>query len=163
MEGEQEEMVVGSQPQEADPEQGRRAEVEGTTGLLSSQLLGVLLRIGELGEVDQRQGEVQGRGNELDRLAVLLPDAGPQRFMALHDLLEAHLEGVALQGSIEVDREGGVVANLPGGELVEDPQLLLGSGEGQQGIRRSTGDSALMRLSSGPLLEVPPQQLPLGR
>src|SRR5260370_345345 len=83
-----------------------------TVGLLSSQLLGVLLRIGELGEVDQRQGEFQGRGNELDRLAVLLPDAGPQRFMSLHDLLEAHLECVALQGSIEVDREGAVVANL---------------------------------------------------
>ena len=74
--------------------------------------------------------------------------AGAQNLVAPHDLPQAALQGGGVETPGQAHGERHVVGREPGLELVEDPEPLLGEGEGYRRPRRRGREDRRRRLSA---------------
>ena len=103
---------------------------------------------GQVGRGDRFDDEVGSRlvGGEdaLVRPTLVGGEDGAEALVAHDDIGESGLEGVGVEIAVEADRQGDVVGGGGAVELREEPQALLGMGQGQQAgsRRRCQGQSA---------------------
>ncbi len=128
-----EHVLGGAQLQQLRAHQRSGGEVEGAQGLLAQPSL--QLGAGGLGlqvaEVHQFQRQLPVRRDELEGLALLLGEGGAQGFVAVHQLIEAALQGRHVEQAVHAHEGGHVVGGTVGFELVDEPQPLLREGQGQ--------------------------------
>jgi hypothetical protein len=114
-------------------EERTAGEIEGSGGLVLDGV-GQLLR----GDAGARDGGGSGSGrDDLDRLAVIELEVSAEDFVAGEEMSEGEVEGVEVELAAEADGHGEIVGGRSGLELVEEPEALLGEGEGERGGARS--------------------------
>jgi hypothetical protein len=94
----------------------------------------VALGLRERGEIVQREGELQGRGDQLAGLPVEEGEGSAEGFVAVDDLIEAGGDGVDLEGPVEFEGGGNVVGGAARLELVQEPEPLLRERQGRKAI-----------------------------
>ncbi len=120
-----------AQPQQSRPEQRTRREVERPRRLFPGQGVerGALHRLGQAGEVDQRQpgGGQPGRPRRdaLHRPPRLDAESGAQRLVPAHDLADHPAERRDVEVSQQAQRARHVVGRRARSDLVEQPEPLL--------------------------------------
>ena len=94
VQGQDQDVVTGGQPEQDGPEEGAAGEIEGAQHFLGGDAAGFGLSLlrGQVIEGHNRQRELARRANDLDGPAVHLAEGGAQRFVALHDLVQAALQ-----------------------------------------------------------------------
>ena len=109
--GEQQHMLLRSQPQDLRTYQGSLRQGKGALRLLAGQAprLRLTLRLGQGAQIRERQGQAARRGNDLHGLSLLHGKAGSQGFVAAQDLVEALLQDSQLKGSPQPQGERQVV------------------------------------------------------
>src|SRR5262249_61136088 len=90
----EQDMLLLTQPQQADPQEETLSQVEGLLDLFSRQPPGftIALDLGRRTQVLYRQGQARGRGDDLHRLPLDNSKGGPQGFMASENLIAALLQ-----------------------------------------------------------------------
>src|SRR5581483_8129903 len=135
----EEAIAVVLELEEPRPEQGPASQVERSPGLFSDQPLGLLVALAfrELAEVHERQREPRGGAHDLGRLPVDQLERGSQRLVPAQDLVQAPLQRRYVDRSAQRQRDRDVVGGGARGELLEEPEPLLGERERQRaGARR---------------------------
>ena len=128
--GQQHVLAVAPHPQQQRADQGVPVEGEGARRLSARDAQRLLAGA----HVHQRQLQLHERRHGLHRLAVVPGEAGPQRLVAADDLAQARAQRGDVERPVEAGGERDVVGREPRLELVEDPQPLLGEGEGDRAV-----------------------------
>ncbi len=132
--GEEEDEEVLVQAKQGGAKQGAVGEGEGAKGVLGGEAAQVGVALGgvERAQVDLEEQEGAGGGDELGGPMRARAEGGAQGFMARHEELEAALQCGDVQGTLDANGGREVVAGAVGLQLVQDPQALLGEGQGQR-------------------------------
>ncbi len=140
---EEQHMFVFCQPQQHGTPQGPVGQIKGATGFLAQQVVQRNLVVRRL-EIDPpvRRGEVRLKTerlrwvNYLHRFAVGNGEGGAQNFMAMEDSGNALFQSGDIQRPAQAQGRGNVVGAARF-KLLQEPEPLLGKGEGQRlGARR---------------------------
>ena len=139
--GEQQALLL----REAQPGQAQERaalQVEGPAGLGAGQArrLGLARRGGEPGEVDRRQRDGLLRRDPLRGEPVLLDETGAQGLVTADDLAEGGGERRGIEPAAQPHGGGHVVEGALRLQAVEEPEALLGEGEGDPLRRPGLGD-----------------------
>jgi hypothetical protein len=138
--GEPQQVPLGRDPHEAEPDRGRRREVEGRagTGLGERAGRGLALVRGPVGDVGAGERDRRRRMDQGLRLAVFgRRERGAQGFVAGHEPVEAALERRLVQRAVEAERAAEVVGVALRLELPEEPQATLAE---REPVRRVVGE-----------------------
>jgi len=129
--GEEHHVVVRGAPEDENPPQRGPGEVEGELrrpGRPATELaLHETLR--QALEVDARHRPPAVGLDDLGRIVVDQGEAGPQGLVAPDDLVQGRAQHSKVQVCLERQQAGQVVGGALGGELVDEPEPLLGEGE----------------------------------
>ena len=136
VQAEQQEMLLGREPDQLGPHQRATAQIEGAPrlchGRCPSLLITFLLR--ETAQIHDRHVHHDGGRDHLKGLSLDHRDARPQGLMAVHDPHQALAQSVDLQRTKETKGVGNVVNGPVGFVLVQEPEPLLCKREGQATI-----------------------------
>ncbi len=127
VDGDEEDVLLGVQAQQGGAEERTSGEIERTHRLFTRESPDFGLLVSS--QVHHRHREVRGGVNDLDGLAAVLREGGPQRLVALDERAEAVLQGRDIQHSGDLEGDGNVVGGIAWLELVDEPQALLGEGQ----------------------------------
>ncbi len=132
----QEHVLALAKPQHRGAQQRPPGEVERLRCLFARQAEHLLLALmlGQVRQVHGRERHRELRGNDLDGARGLGVEGGAQGLVALDERVEAALQGRDVQLALHPDHGRDVVRRASRLELVEEPQPLLGEGQGQ-GLR----------------------------
>ena len=123
-------MVVG-ELDEAGTDERAGGEIVGNDRIGGGEparlLLGLLPR--PFAQVQDRELDHRRFADSLDRLTIDHHEGRTPRLVPPDDLVEGPYEGVVVEGTVLVDRDGLVVDRVPRRQLAEEPQLFLGEGE----------------------------------
>ncbi len=97
-------------------------------------------RLRQVRQVDPREGERQDRRRLLHRRAVRRGEHGAQHLVAAQDPGESAVQGRGIQLAEQLCVVGKVVGGPVRGELVEEPEPLLGKGERRRPALRPAAD-----------------------
>ncbi len=124
----QQHVLVGAEPEQLRAHRDVGRQVEAVPGGLFEPAAEQVL-----GEVGDRQFEAHGRGVEdgLPGAPRVLREDGPQALVAYDDVLEGRAQRLGDEGARQPQRSGDVVGGGGALELVQEPQPLLGVGQGQ--------------------------------
>ncbi len=134
VDGDEQHVALLGETHEGGAEQRRVSQLEGLLRLRGGEALGLGVASGflEVPEVDVGKGELDVGEDALSGLAIGAGDeAGAQGLVATDQLVEGAGEGVGVQLPVDLEGGGDVVEGAVGLEPVEEPQALLGEGEGQ--------------------------------
>ena len=131
VEGEQQEMLLGSQAQQADAPQRAVRQVERLACLLLRQAVGDGLagRVVQGVQIEQRQRNRAGGSDHLSGQAGGSREGGAQGGMTVGEGVQACGQGGPVQRAAQAHGQGNVVERMGGHQLVQEPQALLGKGE----------------------------------
>ena len=131
VQGQQQHVRRRAQAQQGRPQQGARGQVERRPRLLARPRDDRRLarRRGQGAEVGHGQGHRQGGGDHLLRAPLGGGEGGAQGLVAGDDGVQGPLQGGDVQGPGEPEGGRDGVDGGAGGQLVEEPQALLGEGE----------------------------------
>ncbi|CDF95155.1 hypothetical protein BN844_2187 [Pseudomonas sp. SHC52] len=138
MQGDAQHVLSRCQAQQAGTQQRRGGQVE---RLLEGVLQGVELCAfagggGQAGQILEGQGDVQRLADALARHAVGAVDAGAQDFMARQQVIQAGVQCLDIEFTLEVQGERDVEQRRARGQLLDEPQTLLRERQRQQGRAR---------------------------
>ena len=138
VEGQQQLMPPGGEPQQDGAQQRPAGKIERTRRLGRGEPIRLPFprRRGQPREVGGRQLPGPGGEHHLHGLAVPLGEDGAQRLVPAGDLAEGGGQGGGVQLPLQPQDQRQVVEGLPRLQTVEEPEPLLGEGEGERGIRR---------------------------
>ena len=132
---EEQHVVALTQPEQPCPQEGTGGEVERRTRLLvrpAPRLRLPRVRV-ELAQVLDGKSD-RGRGEDhLPRLALHRREGRAERLVPAHDRFQAPAKGRRVEGTGKPKRVGEDVGGT-GFELVQEPQALLGEGQGQGAV-----------------------------
>ncbi len=136
---EEQRVPAGREPHQREADQGAVDQVEGLASVLRGEReqepLG-LLRC-QPGQVHQRHRQLPGWRDHLERPTLAIAEGGAQRLVAPHDLAEDRGEQRRREPSLQPDRARHVVEGTAGLELLQEPEPLLGEGQGEPGLLRA--------------------------
>ena len=137
MGGHQQDGHLGRKLQAGQAHQRRDRDVEGDARLLAGEPVGFGQRLALLqpGEVDDRYGEGDLWGNDLDRLAASPAETGAEGAMALQQQAPGSLQVRMGKPALQAPADGHVQRRIAGIELLQDPKPPLRQGAGE--LRRS--------------------------
>jgi len=92
-----------------------------------SQSLGARLLF-ELIDLDR---EIGGPADDLDNACAVRTEAGSENRMSFHDVPQALLENAEVEAPSKANGEGTVVHRMAGIQSIQEPQALLGKGQGK--------------------------------
>ncbi len=121
-----EHVLGGAQLQQPHAQQRAGGEVEGAERVLLELALQFLAV-----ELHYLQRHLGMGGDALEGLALPLEEGGAQRLMAMHHFVEGAAQGLRVELPLHAHEGGHVVGGAAGLKLVDEPQALLGEGEGQ--------------------------------
>jgi hypothetical protein len=132
--GHEQEVMVGTEPHESGAQQRPGREVEGARGfgIGEAAALGLAPLFGERGEVGERERDVERRGDELAGPPALGGEGRAQSLVPRHHRVDASLKCQRVEFAVEMDGPVQIVERAFGLELVEEPEALLGEGEGHR-------------------------------
>src|SRR5439155_20723365 len=126
----EENMLAGGQSQQFHAQQGQALQIKQQSGFLRRQSpgfgLAAVLRLRL--QIDDRQFQRQGWLNDLDRLAVVQVEPGPQDFMAADDLIDGLFQDRGVERTFQTRRDGDVVERAARLKLFQEPESLLPGG-----------------------------------
>src|SRR5262245_13199651 len=129
----QEDMLLGRELEELEAEQRSAGQVEGLGGLAAQ--LGADARLSlsliEFTEIIQREIDEQLLGDDLEGFAVLLGEVSAEALVPSDDRIDGGLKGGAVERSAETEGGGHVVLGAGFTQAVDEPEALLGIGEGE--------------------------------
>ena len=124
---EAEQVVVGGEPDEGEPQHRAVFEVEGAVGALGQERPGVF-RVRPAGQVDPFESR-SARADRLDRPAVALGEGAAQHVVPVGELGQRPVEELDVQGAVDAQRDRQVVRDVGRVELVQEPEPFLGRAE----------------------------------
>ena len=138
VQGEQQDVLSRLELEQGDAQQRAALQIEGALGLFGHQAqgLGLALRGGQGRQIHHRQPQLRGRGDDLHRGVGPGPEGGAQGLVAAHQLGEDALEDRGIERPEQTHGGGNVVASGARLQLLEEPQALLGEGQGQALLAR---------------------------
>src|SRR5262245_53374178 len=129
----QEDMLLGRELEELEAEQRSAGQVEGLGGLAAQ--LGadarLLLSLIEFTEIIQREIDEQLLGDDLEGFAVLRGEVSAEALVPSDNRIDGGLKGGAVERSAETEGGGHVVLGAGFTQAVDEPEALLGIGEGE--------------------------------
>jgi hypothetical protein len=133
MQRHEEDMLLLAQLQQAAPQERALRQVKGTLTFLLHQSPSLILplHLGQCTKVSHQQGHVQSRSDDLHQLAVNGSKGSPQGFMAFDHLMEALLQELHIERTLQTYQVGDVEQRQAGEYLVKEPEMLLGNGRRQ--------------------------------
>jgi hypothetical protein len=136
VQGQQQHVLLLPQPQQAGAQHQVPRQVEGPACFLSDQAaqLRLALRFGQAAQVPHGQRHCPCGNYALDGLPGNGGKCRPQGLMPPHDLGEATPQRRHVQGTDQAESIGHVVPGAAGFQLIEEPQALLGEGQGQVAV-----------------------------
>ncbi len=139
MRREEEGVILGVEPDEHRAQERAAGEVEGARELFDAARFEVLWARGggDRGEVSALEADRVGGADELSRALGPAREGGAQRLVAGDDGVEALLEGGNVEEACQAQGAREVVGAGRRGELVEEPEALLGEGERDRGRARA--------------------------
>ncbi len=129
-------MFLCSQAQQFDAQQRPLCQIKGVLGLLGGQALCCDRPLGlrEVPEVRYRARQNKVPRDNLGWLSVHRCKGGSQDFVALHKLMQALFQCRNVELTGEAKSSVDVIDRTARPQLVEEPEALLGKGEGQVAI-----------------------------
>ncbi|OEZ49229.1 hypothetical protein DUGA6_62980 [Duganella sp. HH105] len=123
----QHDMLGLGQAQQARPDQRAVGQVERRLRLVLHQplRLGLALRLRQVRQVLRFQRQFQHRRDHLHRRAVHAAEAGAQRLVPAHDLVDRAPQGRHVQRADQAYRQRNVIKPAARLQLVDEPQALL--------------------------------------
>ncbi|VWC38268.1 hypothetical protein BUB20358_06783 [Burkholderia ubonensis] len=127
MDRQHEQVLVGREPDHAQAQQRRRAEIERARRLVDREPLRGrrALARGQRGQVGQRERQRDGRLDDLHRVAVLDVEMRAQRLVPREQRRQRALERILGERAAPRHDVVHVVDRLPRLQLLEEPQPLL--------------------------------------
>ncbi|GAA2117638.1 hypothetical protein GCM10009727_00080 [Actinomadura napierensis] len=121
-----EHVVAGADDDQRPADQRPGGEVERRQRVRADQPSGLLGGVGAAGEVRARERERDRRVDDLVGDPVACDQPGAQRLVPFHQRVQRRPQGRLVQVAGQPHREGHVVLDGPGFELVQEPQAFLG-------------------------------------
>ena len=127
---------------EGDPQQRALGQIEGLLGQRSGAAVRLLQPsgCGLLAQVLHRRMQGEMGMHPQPGLAIHRVESGAQHFMALQDVIECGLERREVYLAPELHRGGDVVERRSRLQMIQEPEPLLGKGEGRFCVRRQRLD-----------------------
>src|SRR6202453_2321580 len=146
--GQGEHVVLGGGADQPDADERALAQVERRGAVPGHELgdLGFAPGCRQPGQVEQRDPHVIGRVDELDAAPVAGLQGGAQGLMAGYQRGQGCLESAGVEGAGQAGCCRGDVLGAAWFELVQEPQALLGEGQGQRAVMRDGGDGQHRRV-----------------
>ncbi len=139
VQGQDEDVLVGGAPDQADPEQRPGGQVEGGGGLPLQKGVEGAFRTGahgcEVREVVHRQVHGACRVDRLPGLAVPFGERGAQGLVPGDQPVQGGAQGGGVERAAQAQHGQGRVLGAARLETVEEPQALLGVRQGRGGVR----------------------------
>jgi len=132
MHGGKQYVLLFGAPEKGEPHGHVTGQAEGPHGLFMCQPLygRGLLTAGQGGDIDHGHLHLPGLADDLHRRPVPGDDAGPERLVAAHNFCEGPLQGPGVESARYAQHRGNIIEGVAGDELVQEPEALLGKGEG---------------------------------
>ncbi len=134
--GQEQQVVLGGEPDEQRAGERAGREVEGTAQFLGEQRLRrvAAARFGYVGEVGRAQGQVGLRRDTLGALPVGRGEGGAQGGVAGGEAAQGAAQRVGVQGAAQPQGNAGVVLGAALGEVVQVPEPPLRAGQRQGAV-----------------------------